>query len=174
MLGAAAGVAAPGFIRPARAAAPFVNTQIPYWYRFKTGDYEATVVSDGPLSLGKPEAAFKGLPKEELDRLLTANFLPPDFVTLEQNALIVNTGRNLILFDTGMGTAKAFGPTTGKLLDNIQHRSTASASPMRTSTTAGRSSATREKRISPTRRFTSPKPTSTSGRTRASSAATIG
>ena len=34
---------------------------------------------------------------------------------LEQNALIVNTGDRLVLFDTGMGSAKDFGPTTGKL-----------------------------------------------------------
>ena len=33
---------------------------------------------------------------------------------LEQNSPIVNTGDKLILFDTGMGTSKAFGPTTGR------------------------------------------------------------
>ena len=120
MLGAAAGLAAAGRITPARAAAPFTNTQVPSWYRFRLGEFEATVVSDGPLPLGKPEDNFKGLPKEELDRMLRDNFLPSDLVTLEQNALIVNTGRNLVLFDTGMGSAKAFGPTTGKLLDNIR------------------------------------------------------
>ena len=39
---------------------------------------------------------------------------------LEQNALIVNTGTHVILFDTGMGTAKDFGPTTGKLLNSMK------------------------------------------------------
>ncbi len=33
---------------------------------------------------------------------------------LEQNSPIVNTGDKLILFDTGMGSSKAFGPTTGR------------------------------------------------------------
>ena len=33
---------------------------------------------------------------------------------LEQNSPIVNTGDKVILFDTGMGTSKAFGPTTGQ------------------------------------------------------------
>jgi glyoxylase-like metal-dependent hydrolase (beta-lactamase superfamily II) len=117
---AALGALSAGSPSPARAAAPALGTQAPSWYRFKIGEFEATVVSDGPLPLGKPEDGFKGLPKAELDKLLTDNFLPTDLVTLEQNALIVNTGRNLILFDTGMGTAKAFGPTTGKLLDNIK------------------------------------------------------
>ena len=39
---------------------------------------------------------------------------------LEQNALIVNTGNQLVLFDTGMGSAKDFGPTTGKLLASMK------------------------------------------------------
>ena len=41
-------------------------------------------------------------------------FLNPDNVVLEQNSPVVNTGDRLILFDTGMGTSKAFGPTTGR------------------------------------------------------------
>jgi hypothetical protein len=31
------------------------------------------------------------------------------------NALVINTGDKLVLFDTGMGGLKLFGPTTGKL-----------------------------------------------------------
>src|ERR671921_397855 len=45
--------------------------------------------------------------------------------TLEQNALILNTGRQLLLFDTGTGesmgaNSKMFGPTTGRLLANMR------------------------------------------------------
>jgi glyoxylase-like metal-dependent hydrolase (beta-lactamase superfamily II) len=47
-------------------------------------------------------------------KMLVDNFLSPDNVVLEQNSPIVNTGDKLILFDTGMGTAKNFGPTTGR------------------------------------------------------------
>jgi hypothetical protein len=36
---------------------------------------------------------------------MRANFLPTNEATLEQNALILNTGRQLILFDTGMGNS---------------------------------------------------------------------
>ena len=46
--------------------------------------------------------------------MLSDNFLNPDNVVLEQNSPVVNTGDKLILFDTGMGTSKAFGPTTGR------------------------------------------------------------
>lgn len=104
----------------ARAAAPPIGTAAPAWYRFRIGDFEASVVSDGPLALGPPGDAFKGVSEEELKGDLRANFLPTDSVVLEQNALVVNTGRQLVLFDTGMGASKLFGPTTGRLLANLR------------------------------------------------------
>lgn len=105
---------------PALAKAPMLGTQAPYFHRFKFGNAEATVVSDGPLPLGDPNAAFLGLSKEEIARQLDSNFLPLANAVLEQNALIINTGDKLVLFDTGMGSAKDFGPTTGKLLNSIK------------------------------------------------------
>ena len=98
----------------ALAKAPKLNTQTPYWHRFVLGDAEVTVVSDGPLPLGPPKGTFVGVPDEEVRKMLSDNFLNPDNVVLEQNSPIVNTGDKLILFDTGMGTSKAFGPTTGR------------------------------------------------------------
>ena len=98
----------------ALAKAPKLGTQTPYWHRFVLGDAEVTVVSDGPLPLGDPSGTFTGVPKEEVKKMLAENFLNPDNVVLEQNSPIVNTGDRLILFDTGMGTSKAFGPTTGR------------------------------------------------------------
>ena len=98
----------------ALASAPKLGTQTPYWHRFELGDAEVTVVSDGPLPLGDPSGTFTGVPKEEVKKMLSDNFLNPDNVVLEQNSPIVNTGDKLILFDTGMGTSKAFGPTTGR------------------------------------------------------------
>ena len=49
-----------------------------------------------------------------MKKMLSDNFLSPDNVVLEQNSPIVNMGDKLVLFDTGMGTSKAFGPTTGR------------------------------------------------------------
>jgi glyoxylase-like metal-dependent hydrolase (beta-lactamase superfamily II) len=98
----------------ALARAPKLGTQTPYWHRFELGDAEITVVSDGPLPLGDPSGTFTGVPKEEVKKMLSDNFLNPDNVVLEQNSPIVNTGDKLILFDTGMGTSQAFGPTTGR------------------------------------------------------------
>ena len=98
----------------AGAKAPKLGTQSPYFHRFILGDAEVTVVSDGPLPLGPPKGTFIGVPDEEVKKMLTDNFLSPDNVVLEQNSPIVNMGDRLVLFDTGMGTSKAFGPTTGR------------------------------------------------------------
>jgi glyoxylase-like metal-dependent hydrolase (beta-lactamase superfamily II) len=98
----------------ALASAPKLGTEPSYFYRFNLGDAEVTVVSDGPLPLGPPKGTFVGAPDEEIRKMLTDNFLSPDNVVLEQNSPIVNMGDKLVLFDTGMGTSKAFGPTTGR------------------------------------------------------------
>ena len=104
----------------AQAKAPLKNTQAPYFYRFRHGKMEASVISDGPLPLGEPSGAFLGVSKEEVGRMLSDNFLPTSNVVLEQNALVLNTGGKLVLFDSGMGTSTMFGKTTGRLIKSLQ------------------------------------------------------
>ncbi len=109
----------------AEARAPFRNKLPPAWYRFRVGEFEATVVSDGALPLGAPGPAFPASPPAEIASLMRENFLPTDAATLEQNVLVVNTGRHLVLFDTGMGESmgaqsRMFGPTTGRMLQNLR------------------------------------------------------
>jgi glyoxylase-like metal-dependent hydrolase (beta-lactamase superfamily II) len=117
LAGAAAGLACTALPRVASAKAPMANTQAPGFYRFKVGSFEATVVSDGPLHMGAPAAGvFSDVSKEQMLKELNDNFLPTDEVLMEQNALVINTGERVILFDTGVGTAKAFGPDSGRLL----------------------------------------------------------
>src|SRR6266851_4319082 len=67
-----------------------------------------------PAAAWSPKGTFIGVPDEEVRKMLSDNFLSPDNVVLEQNSPIVNTGDKLVLFDTGMGTLKMFGPTTGR------------------------------------------------------------
>jgi glyoxylase-like metal-dependent hydrolase (beta-lactamase superfamily II) len=98
----------------ALARAPKLGTQSQYFYRFNVGDAEVTVVSDGQLDLGNPKGTFTGVPDDELGKMLSDNFLPTNDIMLEQNSPIVNTGDKLVLFDSGMGTAKNFGTTTGR------------------------------------------------------------
>jgi glyoxylase-like metal-dependent hydrolase (beta-lactamase superfamily II) len=110
-----------GLAVPALAKAPMSNVQAPSFYRFKLGAFEATVVSDGPLQMGEPNAnIFADTTKDEFVRALADNYLPADNVALEQNALVVNTGDRVVLFDTGLGTVKMMGPDSGRLLTSLK------------------------------------------------------
>jgi glyoxylase-like metal-dependent hydrolase (beta-lactamase superfamily II) len=94
--------------------------QAPYFYRFTLGTAECTVVSDGQLPLGNPNAAFLNINKDEIARELQANFLPANNAVLEQNILVVNFGDRVVLFDTGMGSDALFGKSTGKLPETLR------------------------------------------------------
>ena len=124
LLGAALAAAAPPFAR-LEAAPPFVGRGAPAWCRFRCGEYEVTIVSDGALPLGKAEDSFVGAAPGEVNAMMRAALLDPANALLEQNAVIVNTGRHLVLFDTVMGdsmgpASQMFGPTTGRLLRNMR------------------------------------------------------
>ncbi len=105
---------------PADAKAPLGKGQASQFYRFPVGEFQATIVSDGPLPLGEPSSSMKGITKEEIGKALGDNFLPLDSVVLEQNVIVLNTGSRLALFDSGMGTSKLFGNTTGSLLAGLK------------------------------------------------------
>jgi len=110
----------PGVVTPVLARAPLADTQPPAFYRQKFGTSELTVVSDGTLPVGEASKVFVGSEAAGVDDLIKANFLSPENVRLQQNLLILNTGDKLVLFDSGMGTSKLFGPTTGQLLANLK------------------------------------------------------
>jgi glyoxylase-like metal-dependent hydrolase (beta-lactamase superfamily II) len=121
---ALAGVAASGAALTlpgmARAKMPMGLPQAPYFYRFKLGDAECTIVSDGQLPLGDPTAAFLNISKDEIARELHDNFLPANDAVLEQNVLVANFSDRVVLFDTGMGTDTLFGAGTGKLMGTLK------------------------------------------------------
>jgi glyoxylase-like metal-dependent hydrolase (beta-lactamase superfamily II) len=96
------------------------GAQAPYFYRFKLGGAECTIVSDGQLPLGNPDAAFLNIDKSEIARELHDNFLPSDNAVLEQNVLVANFGDRVVLFDTGMGRDTLFGNSTGKLQTTLR------------------------------------------------------
>lgn len=118
---ALAGASFSGLPSPeALARAPLLKNQVASFYRFNHGAMQISIVSDGPLPLGDPSGAFLGASKDDISKMLSDNFLPPNNIVLEQNSPVVNTGKNLVLFDTGMGTSKMFGPTTGRLLQSLR------------------------------------------------------
>jgi hypothetical protein len=94
----------------AHAKMPMGQPQSPYFHRFKLGDAECTIVSDGQLPLGDPNKSFLNISKDEIARELRDNFLPPTNAVLEQNVLVANFGDRVVLFDTGMGTDAVFAP----------------------------------------------------------------
>jgi len=104
----------------AHAKMPMGQPQSPYFHRFKLGDAECTVVSDGQLPLGDPTKSFLNISKDEIAKELHDNFLPPSNAVLEQNVLVVNFGDRVVLFDTGMGTDALFGDSTGKLMSTLK------------------------------------------------------
>jgi glyoxylase-like metal-dependent hydrolase (beta-lactamase superfamily II) len=107
--------------RTALAKAPMANTQAPSFYRFKLGAFELTAVSDGPLQMGPPQAnVFVDTSREDMTKALADNFLPTDNVSLDQNALVVNTGNQLVLIDTGPGAFKLMGNDSGRLVTNLK------------------------------------------------------
>lgn len=119
---AAAGAAGTGGMLPTMAAAraPLAKSQPAYFYRFPLGEFQATVVSDRPLGLGKPADTMKGVAEADLTKALADNFLPTDSIVLEQNILVLNTGARLAMFDSGLGTSTMFGTTTGRLIKSLR------------------------------------------------------
>src|ERR1700722_13238613 len=80
------------------------------FYRFKIGDFQATVISDGygPIPVGPIFAT--NVSEAELAPVLKANFMPP-VIQVTNNILVVDTGRERILVDTGFG--EKIGPPFG-------------------------------------------------------------
>jgi len=101
------------------AKAPLLNKQAPAFYRFKVGSIEATVVSDGPLATGPVEKTFFGPTADELKKMMADRFMAGDNVILDQNALVINTGDKLALFETGMSSVKRT-KDMGKLVENLK------------------------------------------------------
>ncbi len=108
-----------------------------------------------------------------MDEQLTGNFLPLENAVLEQNALVLNTGDRLVLFDTGIGSLSIFGQTTGKLIASLKQAGidgkdidAVVMSHAHIDHCGGNAWPTTARATSPTRSTTSPRPTTTSGPTR--------
>jgi glyoxylase-like metal-dependent hydrolase (beta-lactamase superfamily II) len=79
------------------------------FYRFKIGDFQATVISDGSGQIPiRPILAMNI--SEELAPVLKANFMHP-VIQVTNNILVVDTGRERILVDSGFG--EKLGPSFG-------------------------------------------------------------
>jgi glyoxylase-like metal-dependent hydrolase (beta-lactamase superfamily II) len=122
--GAAAAGAATALtpLAPARASMPQSGTQVPGFYRYKVGDYEITAVMEGVRHFPLPDALVANAKKEQVSLALDAAHLPKDQMTITYAPIVVNTGKKLIVIDTGNGElgAKATKGATGKFITNFK------------------------------------------------------
>jgi glyoxylase-like metal-dependent hydrolase (beta-lactamase superfamily II) len=100
----------------AQAAAPIAKGQAPGFYQMMVGDFEVTAISDGTADLTVGKLLTHTTPAKVAAALKRAYLKDP--VQTSVNAFLVNTGSKLVLIDTGSGNL--FGPTVGKLADNLK------------------------------------------------------
>ncbi len=80
------------------------------FYRFKIGDFKATVISDGYGPVQVWPVLVMNASEAEVAPVLKANFMQP-VIQITTNMLVVDTGRERILVDNGFG--EKLGPTFG-------------------------------------------------------------
>jgi len=107
------GAAAIGVHSRADAAPPTDRSNLRY-YRFNVGDFQLTVFNDG-YKIFQPVQPFwaSQASPDELNSALEAAFLPTDHVMVYYNAVVVDTGKDVLLCDTGFG--KLLPATAGHL-----------------------------------------------------------
>jgi glyoxylase-like metal-dependent hydrolase (beta-lactamase superfamily II) len=93
-------------------------------YHFKVGNFKCTAVSDGTHTYAPPSFPppatflFYKAPVKSLELAMREHHLPVPWTewTSPYICLVVDTGKHVVLVDTGAG---GLAPTTGKLLKNL-------------------------------------------------------
>jgi len=88
------------------------------FHKYKVGSFECTAVYDGIWEKAHDPAFFKNASVDDVKGAMRAAGLTDEFVSIPFTPLVVNTGRDLVLFDAGTGGQVQ--PTAGKLLDNMK------------------------------------------------------
>jgi glyoxylase-like metal-dependent hydrolase (beta-lactamase superfamily II) len=113
VLGGAVAAAATAALTPLApsagvAAAPPVGKQAPGWYRYKLGNYEITVVTDGINRIPKfPDGFVLNKSRDEVNAGIASLGwgLQRDQIAIPYSPVVVNTGSKLVVIDTGTGEA---------------------------------------------------------------------
>ena len=119
----AAALATPYIIRPfsapAFAKAPMLGPERPNHYRFKLGGFEITTINDGAFYLKGPAPIFgEDQFPEDVAALAEENFLSSERMEIGFSPVVINTGNELVLFDTGNGAARR--PGAGRLVKALK------------------------------------------------------
>jgi glyoxylase-like metal-dependent hydrolase (beta-lactamase superfamily II) len=112
-------LASPAIIRPAMAQpATTLPAQTPGFYRFKVGSFTVTTVHDGFVA--RPLEGFvRNAPLAEVQGVLRDAFLPQDRMVIPYTVTFLDTGRDLVVFDSGNGVTPA-GATIGRMIANMR------------------------------------------------------
>jgi len=94
----------------ARAAAPMLGAGRPAYNRFKLGAFEVTTLLAGTMARPDPHSIFGlDVSEEEFNAVSRAAYLPTDVAQFFFTPTVVNTGAELVLFDTGLDPAGITG-----------------------------------------------------------------
>jgi glyoxylase-like metal-dependent hydrolase (beta-lactamase superfamily II) len=96
----------------ANAAAPMADKQAPSFYRYKVGDVQVTVISDGVNTFPLGDSFVLNAKKDEVAAALEKAYMPKDKVSIQFGPLVINSGGKLIVLDTGNGPG-AFASSKG-------------------------------------------------------------
>ncbi|MGL5008785.1 MAG: MBL fold metallo-hydrolase [Paracoccaceae bacterium] len=89
--------------RPALAEAPMQGTSMPQFNRFKLGAFEVTTLLAGTRTVEAPQEIFgMNVDAATFQAASDANFIPTDKAQFFFTPTLVNTGTELVLFDTGL------------------------------------------------------------------------
>ncbi len=102
---------------PAAAAALPAGWQTPGVYRYKIGTFELTALYDGIWYRPITDKFIRNAPFAEVEHALADAFMPADKLATPFTTLVVNTGKRLVLIDTGTGGQIA--PSAGALPENL-------------------------------------------------------
>ena len=106
---------------PAGANAPAAGKQAPGVYRYKVGDIEVSVITDGVVRAPLPADLVINAKVDEVKAALTDAHMNPDVFNNTYTPVVLNMGGKLVLIDTGVGEA-AFNTTkgtAGQFLNNL-------------------------------------------------------
>ena len=122
LAGGAALPMAAALASPARAEAHETATPMPNARSFALGDLTVTTLLDGTFPRDGVKDIFGvNVDQETFEEVSEANFIPADMAQFFFTPTLVDTGSELVLFDTGLGQggiAKALGDA-GKTTDDI-------------------------------------------------------
>jgi len=116
LAGSAAAALAAG-ADPIAATTPPAGKQTAGIYRYKIGTFELTALYDGIWYRPITDKFIRNAPFAEVEHALADAFMPADKLATPFTTLVVNTGRKLVLIDTGTGGQIA--PSAGALRRNL-------------------------------------------------------